>query len=527
MRHSVRLWKMLPGGEPRQLTNDNSTAKLSPVFSPDGSRIAFGTVGRGFQWDVWTVPVLGGEPQLWLRNASGLIWSSPGRILFSEVKKNPHMAVVTAEEGRINQRDLYVPDREGAMAHRSYPSPDGKSVLVAEMDHNLFWMPCRLLPMNGRSAGQQVGPSGGACTYATWSPDGKWMYFTSNAGGTNHIWRQRFPDGQPEQVTSGSTEEEGIAMAPDGRSFVTAVAVQNVSAWVHDERGEREVSPEGNIVNVQFAPDGRKLYYKVVKSASSTWNFREVPGEVRIMDLETGRSEPLAPGLDPLDYDVATDGERIVMEIADWTACRACGSSRSTTNRRHANSLAWRDGPRDSDPEARSTSFIPTALPSSSTASALMGRACGRCLNNRSSVSTVCPGTAVGSGRSPSVLRTEGRRGRPFRLTAGPPCLWALSGAGLPPTTRSLFRAVRSPPAGVTSFHSSQPRPCLSLRQRDSVRSATSPHCPGRIGSRRNPLCRGRLPTSTRSTAAPPSAICTASRSDSRDLRRDPSMPVR
>jgi serine/threonine protein kinase len=309
--------KILPDGEPKQLTNDNSTAKLSPVFSPDASRIAYGTVRKGFQWDMWTVPVLGGEPQLWLRNASGLIWSPPGRILFSEMKKNPHMGIVMADESRINQRDLYVPDHEPGMAHRSYPSPDGKAVLVAEMDHNLIWMPCRLLPMNGSSGGQQVGPSGGGCTYAAWSPDGKWMYFTSNAGGTNHIWRQRFPDGQPERVTSGSTEEEGIAMAPDGRSFVTAVAVQSVSAWVHDRRGERQISLEGNTVNVQFAPDGKTLYYKVVKSASSIWNFREVPGEVRVMDLDTGRSEALIPGFEALDYDVAPDGARIVMEIAD------------------------------------------------------------------------------------------------------------------------------------------------------------------------------------------------------------------
>jgi len=35
--------------------------------------------------------------------------------------------------------------------------------------------------------------------------------------------------GGPEQVTPGPTEEEGIAMAPDGRSFVTAVTLSNVA----------------------------------------------------------------------------------------------------------------------------------------------------------------------------------------------------------------------------------------------------------------------------------------------------------
>jgi serine/threonine protein kinase/WD40 repeat protein len=311
--------KMLPDGEPVQLSNDG-ISKVSPVFSPDGLRIAYGTVSPSFEWDMWSVPALGGEPHPWLRNVSGLVWSGPGRILFSEMKKNPHMAVVTADEGRINQRDLYVPDHERGMAHRSYPSPDGMFVLVAEMDRNFFWMPCRLLPIDGRSAGRQVGPSGGGCTYATWSPDGKWMYFTSNAGGTYHIWRQRFPEGQPEQITSGPTEEEGIAMAPDGRSFVTAVAVQSVSAWLHDPDGERQILLEGNTVDVRFTADGKKLFYKVVKQASSSWDHSEIPGELRVMDLETGRSRIVTPGFQALNYDLSVDGQQIVMETADRDA---------------------------------------------------------------------------------------------------------------------------------------------------------------------------------------------------------------
>ena len=110
------------------------------------------------------------------------------------------------------------------MAHRSYVSPDGKWVLLVEMDQDHLWAPCRVVPMDGSSPGRQVGPPGAGCTFGAWSPDGKWMYLTAKTGGAYHIWRQRFPDGQPEQVTSGPTEEEGIAMAPDGRSFVTAVA---------------------------------------------------------------------------------------------------------------------------------------------------------------------------------------------------------------------------------------------------------------------------------------------------------------
>src|SRR5436190_6481044 len=43
--------KMLPSGEPVQLTHDN-LLKFSPAFSPDGSRIAYAVVA-GLLWDTW------------------------------------------------------------------------------------------------------------------------------------------------------------------------------------------------------------------------------------------------------------------------------------------------------------------------------------------------------------------------------------------------------------------------------------------------------------------------------------------
>jgi hypothetical protein len=59
--------RLLPSGDAVQLTHD-SLLKLSPVFSPDGSRIAYGTFDP---WDTWVVPACG-QPSILLRNASSL-----------------------------------------------------------------------------------------------------------------------------------------------------------------------------------------------------------------------------------------------------------------------------------------------------------------------------------------------------------------------------------------------------------------------------------------------------------------------
>ena len=315
--------KSLPDGEPIQLTSD-TLGKMDPVFSPDNSRIAYTTVTSQFAWDTWTVPVRGGEARRWLSNASGLSWLRDGRVMFSEQTGGLHMRVTTADEQRNAVQVLYSPVGPQGMAHRSAISPDRKWALVAEMDSPV-WQPCRLMPIDGQSAGQRVGPDG-QCTSAAWSPDGQWMYFSANTTGTFHLWRQRFPNGAPEQLTSGPTEEEGIAPDPDGRSVVTSVGTRQQSIWVHDERGEREISREGYAfvptipnegTSQPLTDDGRSVFYLVRQGAVRFSGPGERAGELWATDLETGRHRPILPGHQVIGYDVSRDGSQIAFAALD------------------------------------------------------------------------------------------------------------------------------------------------------------------------------------------------------------------
>jgi eukaryotic-like serine/threonine-protein kinase len=302
--------KILPDGEPVQLTRDNHV-KANPKFSADGSRIIY-TV-RESSYDSWSVPVLGGEPQLFMSNAAGLtsVGKQDSQLLYSEMTGHgAQMQIATSTQSRTQYRAIYTPSEAG-MVHRSYLSPDGRQVLGIEMDPE--WLPCRLFPFDGSSKGQSVGPAGSRCTDAAWSPDGTYMYFSTNTGTGSHIWRQRYPDGQPEQVTAGVTEEDGIAFAPDGKSFVTSIGASQSTIWLHSARGDQQITSEGYGFLPTLSSDDQTLYFLVHAGGV---RFPTTGGLWRL-DVSSGKRQRLLPEFEMRHYSISPDGRQIAFVAYD------------------------------------------------------------------------------------------------------------------------------------------------------------------------------------------------------------------
>jgi len=298
--------KILPDGQPVELTHD-SALKMSPAFSPDGSLIVYSTVDP---WDTWEVPVLGGAPRILLPNASSLTWIEGGkRFLFSEIKEGLHMGIVTTDESRGNSRDVYLPQGQRSMAHHSYLSPDGKSVLVVEMNSRGDLGPCKVAPFADGGDARVVGPPNATCNSGAWTLDGKWIYLTARTD-KFHIWRQRFPDGEPEQVTFGPTSQEGIAMAPDGHSLITSVGSEDSTVWFHDKDGDHQISSEGSATAPSFSSDGKSLYFLMASGQTQS-------NELWVDDLATGKMDRLLPGYSMKSYSVSRDGKKVAFAVSD------------------------------------------------------------------------------------------------------------------------------------------------------------------------------------------------------------------
>jgi hypothetical protein len=118
----------------------------------------------------------------------------------------------------------------------------------------------------------------------------------------------------PEQITFGATEEEGLALPPDGRSLITSVGIRESAVWIHDRIGERALSTEGYAVpmrvspysSVKFSVDGKSLFYLLRRdsqaSASELWRT----------DLVSAKSEPVLRGVSMIEYDLSSDGKEVL-----------------------------------------------------------------------------------------------------------------------------------------------------------------------------------------------------------------------
>jgi len=145
------------------------------------------------------------------------------------------------------------------------------------------------------------------------------MFFSEDGGSGFHLWRQRFPDGGPEQITFGPTEQEGIAIVPDGRSLLTSVGLGSGAVWVGDKSGERQIPFEGpaRLASPQFgsraifSPDGTEIYFLGRHSLKE-------PEELWMANLSSGLVERAVPGMTIANsYDLSPDGKQIAFDSFD------------------------------------------------------------------------------------------------------------------------------------------------------------------------------------------------------------------
>lgn len=244
------------GGAPVNLSRSLS-GDYSPAPSPDGRSIAFVREDASGDLAVWTMRT-DGSGQRRVVAGDRPVWAPDGMTISYDFFAARACPGATLRCGFVNEV-------------RAIDVATGAVRIVAQDARGASWAPTGMrvayegaLDRDGASGGIYVGKTDGgdgvttraaAGTAPTWSPDGRWIAYTSSRG----VARVR-PDGTgARRIASGSLPR----WSPDGRylAFVRAGRTGRQATWVvrFDGRGARAVGPGGS--SPAWSPDGRRLAY--------------------------------------------------------------------------------------------------------------------------------------------------------------------------------------------------------------------------------------------------------------------------
>jgi Tol biopolymer transport system component/pimeloyl-ACP methyl ester carboxylesterase len=232
------------GRNSTNLTKDSRADDTQPSFSPDGQRIAFRSDREG--GGIYVMGATGESVTRLSDFGYSPAWSPDGERILVGTEKIPQPStrptksqlwminVKTNERQLISEGDALQPNfspHRQRITYWSRPSRAGQR-------ENIWTIPA--------DGGEAVAVTNGSTTDLNpiWSPDGRYLYFSSNRGGSINVWRVAIDEksgaalGEPEAVTTigAATSALHLSFSRDGRrlAYVAQEDIRNLRKVAFD-----------------------------------------------------------------------------------------------------------------------------------------------------------------------------------------------------------------------------------------------------------------------------------------------------
>jgi Tol biopolymer transport system component/DNA-binding winged helix-turn-helix (wHTH) protein len=282
------LIKSLDSGEPVPITTGNIPAS-HPRWSPVHDEIVFGRGGDS--QSIWSAAPLGGlASSLLIEEGRNPSWSSNGNLLVFEKSDE----IWTARTDGTNQQKVDgVPQLASLIVDREPSfSPDGSQIAFFQPEDGPMgdiWV----MPSGGGKARQLTFDNhyGGG---PVWTPNGDYIVFCSQRGGSKTLWKIHRSGGMPEPVLKSSGEDTNPEISRDGskliytntRNYWVLTLQDMASGEVQELRGTRtdmyfpSFSPKDNRIAFFATVDGGDIHlFTVLKDGKELTQVTRGKGE--------------------------------------------------------------------------------------------------------------------------------------------------------------------------------------------------------------------------------------------------------
>ena len=335
------LWlRNVPTGSDTQIVPPAAAVYRTLTFSPDGNYVYFRKAGLGTQseWDLYRTPVLGGTPQLILRDLdTGITFSPDGHRIAYARANDPEVGkyrLLTANSDGSDETILQIaPNGAGAVPRSLAWSPDGKKIT-----YTLFTLGDVLGTIKSFDvAAKQEEPLASFKNELlfdiAWVPGGQWLLARYNQKGPSYVRSQigmvSHSGGQIQPITRDTNEYDTLTLSADGKTAAT-VQVRTVyslsllpGAGVQGTAAVQPLTQVQDVQSVAWTADGKLL----VSDGQS----------VQTMNLDGGQRATILNDPNSWIADMARCGDHYI--VVAW-------SFHGGTNQIHL----WRINPDGSNP---------------------------------------------------------------------------------------------------------------------------------------------------------------------------------
>ena len=242
--HQIYL-QSVSGQTPLDLSRDTTANDDQPAFSPDGEQIAFCSSRDG--GGIFVMGRTGEALRRVTRMGFHPSWSPDGTQLAFTTEN-----VELYPQNSVGQSGLWTAKVSTGEARRLY---EGDAVLASWSPHNRRIAFTHRLGNPAQSAIWTIPISGGTPKPVTseratdwnpaWSPDGRYLYFSSDRRGSMNLWRVPIDEasgetrGEPEAITAPAPYLAHPSLSADGKhiAFTSALVTANIQRLTLDPSG--------------------------------------------------------------------------------------------------------------------------------------------------------------------------------------------------------------------------------------------------------------------------------------------------
>ncbi len=281
-------------------------------FSPDGSLVTFwarrgeGTAPSDIS--TWAVPLLGGDPRVYLEGAAEVGWSQDGsRVAYHTAAPGDPLLVASS----IHERPDHPVYEAGAGLHAHFPqwSPDARFIYLAQgspPDAMDLW---RIKADGG--AAERITQHNARVSHPVFLDDRTLAYLATDPDGAGP-WLYTLDVEQriPQRVSGALDRYTSLAAATDGRRIVATLADPKVTLWrIPSGTAVPEPSPLSLPTGRGVSPrlgSGYLLYVAPRDTGDSVWRLTD--GRAAEIWSEPGARIIGGPAIAP-------DGQRLVLSV--------------------------------------------------------------------------------------------------------------------------------------------------------------------------------------------------------------------